>query len=169
MTAKKIPNSEKQEYTRRDFLKMGLSVLSGLAVLEMGVGSVLYLRAKSLEGQFGGLFVAGKVDEIPDNSVTEFSEGNFYLVRGKDGGFMALYRRCPHLGCAVEWSDSKERFYCPCHASSFDMNGDFVSQPVPKALDLFEVSFRDGQVVVDTSKIIHREHYAPDQIVYYQL
>lgn len=167
MTAKDKHSSEMKDFTRRDFMKLGLGALSGLAVLEMGIGSLQFLRAKSLDGKFGGLFTAGKVDEIPNNSVTEFTDGNFYLVRGKDGGFMALYRRCPHLGCSVEWSETKERFYCPCHASSFDINGDFISQPVPKALDLFQVSFQDGAVLVDTSKVTRREHFSPDQIVYF--
>lgn len=166
-TREKQP-ANSRNITRRDFMKMGLGVLSSAAILEVGAGSLMYLRARSLDGSFGGTVVAGNVDEFPENSVTEFKEANFFLVRAKDSGFLAVYRRCPHLGCTVEWSKSKERFYCPCHASSFDMNGDFISQPVTKALDIFKVSFRDRQVLVDTSQLVRREQFSPDQVTYYQ-
>ena len=155
------------DITRRDFVKLAMGVLTAAAVLEVGAGSLMYLRAHSLNGKYGGTIVAGTVDTFPVNSVTEFKEGNFFLIRTTDGGFMALYRRCPHLGCMVEWSEDKQRFYCPCHASSFDMNGDFISQPVPKALDLFDVRFRDGEVLVDTSQVLKREKFSPDQIIYF--
>ena len=174
MVAKENLSSEKpsptiKEVSRRDFMKMGLGVLSTIAALEIVGGSLMYLRAKSLDGKFGGTFLAGKVENFPNNSVTEFKDGNFFLVRAQDGGFLALYRRCPHLGCAVEWSPTKERFACPCHASSFDMTGDFISQPVPKALDLFTISFREDEILVDTSQVTRRDTFSPDQVTYYHL
>lgn len=157
---------EEEALTRRNFLKIGVGALSALAAVELGGVSLMFLKARSQEGKFGGKINAGEVDTFPQGSVTEFAEGNFFLVRAKDGGFLSVYRRCPHLGCTVKWVEEKERFYCPCHASSFDMYGDFVSQPVPRALDSFNVSIKDGQVIVDTSKITQREHFSPDQLIY---
>ena len=127
---------------------------------------MMFLRARSLEGKYGGTMTAGGVEEFQPGSVTEFEDGNFFLVRSSDGGFLAIYRRCPHLGCSVKWVEEKERFYCPCHASSFDENGDFISQPVPRALDSFSVKIEDEQVLVDTSKTIQRERFSPDELVY---
>lgn len=152
--------------TRRNFLALGVTALGAAATFELGSAAVLYLRSRSLEGNFGGVVVAGEVDSFPLNSVTEFSENYFFLVRAANGGFLALYRRCPHLGCSVEWEGSKLQFSCPCHGSSFNQVGNFEERPVPRALDLFEVTIKDGRVLVDTSKIQRRDSFSPDQLVY---
>jgi cytochrome b6-f complex iron-sulfur subunit len=157
---------EASKLTRRNFLGLGLGVLSTLAVLEIGGASVMFLRARSLEGEYGGTMTAGAVEDFPPGSVTEFEDGNFFLVRASDGGFLAIYRRCPHLGCTVKWVEDKERFYCPCHASSFDKHGDFIDQPVPRALDAFSIEIEDDCVQIDTSKLIQRETFSPDELVY---
>ena len=41
--------------SRRKFLKVGMGALASLALLEMGGAGFLFLRARSLEGEFGGL------------------------------------------------------------------------------------------------------------------
>jgi Rieske Fe-S protein len=54
----------------------------------------------------------------------------------QDGGFLALHRECTHLGCTVPWVSEEKRFMCPCHSSVYDINGDVLSPPAPRALDL---------------------------------
>ena len=166
--AEEQPENQPQEQnlTRRNFLKLGIGALSALAVLEIGGASLVFLRSRSLEGEFGSEIKAGEVENFPANSVTEFTDGNFFLVRASDGGFLAVYRRCPHLGCTVNWVAEKERFYCPCPASSFDKYGDFENQPVPRALDTFPVSFKEGMVVINTADFQRRDRFTPDQLAY---
>lgn len=153
--------------TRRSFIKLGMGVLSALAVLEIGGISLYYLRPRKQREEYGGVIEAGPVEDFPPGSVTEFQRGSFYLIRSKDSGFLAVYRRCPHLGCSVNYSHDEEEFHCPCHASSFDFLGDYTSPPVPRALDTFEVNIEDGQVMVNTSRIQRREHFAPEQLVHH--
>ena len=62
--------------------------------------------------------------------------------------------------------EDKERFYCPCHASSFDKHGDFIDQPVPRALDVFTIAIEDDQLQIDTSHPIQRECFSMDELVY---
>ena len=159
---------EEVHVSRRDFLQTGLGALSVIAAAELGLGGVLFLQARSLEGQYGGVITAGAVDEFAPGSVTQFAEGNFFLVRNEDGGFMAVHNRCPHLGCTVNWVAEKGKFYCPCHASSFDRNGDFQNQLVSRALDTFQVIFDDDMVKVDTANAQVRVHSSPEQISYKQ-
>jgi cytochrome b6-f complex iron-sulfur subunit len=155
-----------QPVTRRDFLKLGIGALSALALLEVGGASFMFLQPRSLEGEFGGAVTAGFVDSFPPGSVVEFTNGRFYLVRAHDGGFLAVYRRCTHLGCTVEWQAQESRFFCPCHASSFDLHGDVENPPAPRALDTFPIAIDAGQVVVDTGVIQTRDAFAPEQLVY---
>jgi len=153
--------------TRGSFIKLGLGALSALAVLEIGGISLYYLRPRQREVQYSGVVTAGAVDEFPPGSVTAFQQGNFYLVRTQDGGFLALCRRCPHLGCSVNYDAELQGFQCPCHASSFDFHGDYESPPVPRALDAFEITIEDGQVMVNTARLQRRDHFAPEQLVHH--
>jgi cytochrome b6-f complex iron-sulfur subunit len=152
--------------SRRDFLKMGIGTLSALAVLEVGGASLLFMQPRTLEGAFGGIVNAGAVDSFPVGSVVEFPDGRFFLVRSHDGGFLAAYQRCTHLGCSVTWEADKSRFFCPCHASSFDIHGDVENPPAPRALDTFPVTIDDGQLLVDTGQALSRDTFEPEQLVY---
>ena len=86
-------------------------------------------------------------------------------MRLEDGGFLALYRKCTHLGCTVPWVADRERFACPCHASVFDVRGDVLSPPAPRPLDLFPVRIENGIVKVDTRTPQRREAFDPSQVV----
>jgi hypothetical protein len=47
------------------------------------------------------------------------------------------------------------------------MYGNFLNQPVPRALDYFPVSIDKSSVVrVDTSQLQRREKFSPDQLTY---
>ncbi len=157
---------EKGEISRRNFLQNSLKALGALAVIELGGAGFLYLRSHTLDGEFGGVITVGSIDEFIPGSVVEYEEGNFFLVRNKEGGFLSIYRRCPHLGCTVKWVAEKEKFYCPCHSASFDPNGDFQNQIVSRALDTFPVTIVDGMVKVDTSQVTMREKYLPEDVRY---
>jgi nitrite reductase/ring-hydroxylating ferredoxin subunit len=152
--------------SRRSFLKLGVGALGALAVLEFGTAGIMFLRARSLEGKFGGRITAGPAEDFLPGSVTEFAAARFFLIRAPDGGFLAVHNRCPHLGCTVSWEAEHEHFLCPCHASTFDFYGNFDSPPVPRPLDSFSVQIEDGIVIVDTSQLIQRERVSSDQLIY---
>ena len=151
---------------RRSFLSRILAALGILAVLEAGWIGASFLgprkRRDTGEGE-PGLVVAGPVERFEPGSVTAFREGKFYLARLDGGAFLALYRKCTHLGCTVPWIPDEQRFTCPCHASAFDIRGDVLSAPAPRALDLFPVRVENGIVKVDTTRLIRRSSYQPDQ------
>lgn len=158
--------SEPVNQDRRNFLALSLKILAGVAMLELGAAGVLFLRARSLEGKFGGIITVGELKDFKAGSVVEFEDENFYLLCFENNGFMALYRRCTHLGCTVNWMPAKGKFYCPCHAASFDHNGESEATVAPRALDTFKVFLEDGLIKVDTSQVQMREHHLAEHIVY---
>jgi cytochrome b6-f complex iron-sulfur subunit len=152
---------------RRSFLSKVWLVLGGVALAEVVWIAVSFLRPRRHRAGAGdgtALIVAGPVERFDPDSVTAFREGKFYLVRLEDGGFLALHRRCTHLGCTVPWIADDHRFACPCHASVFDIRGDVLSPPAPRALDLFAVRIENGIVKVDTSRPIRRDSFEPGQV-----
>jgi cytochrome b6-f complex iron-sulfur subunit len=151
--------------SRRGFLELALPVLGVALIAEMIWLVTGFLRPRSRAGRdAGGIIVAGPVDRFAPGSMTAFPNGRFYLARLADGGFLALHRRCTHLGCTVPWSDEAQRFVCPCHASSFDVRGDVLSPPAPRALDLFPVRIENDIVKVDTRKPRRRSAFDPSQV-----
>lgn len=149
--------------SRRRFL--GLAFGAGLlALLGEGMVTLLgFLTPRLKVGTFGTRMMVGKVDDFPVGSVTYFEEGRFYLVRLATG-FLALYRRCTHLGCVVPWVEAEKRFNCPCHSSIFDEKGVVIGGPAPRPLDLFRVEIDGGQVWVDTSRPIERSRFEERQV-----
>jgi cytochrome b6-f complex iron-sulfur subunit len=161
-----VNQPRKDKISRRDILKLTWVALSGLAVIEIGGLTLAYMQPRLAEGEFGGQIIAGNVDDFPPGSVSHIPNGRFYLARQADGGFLALYQRCTHLGCNVPWDQKQSAFVCPCHNSRFTTQGEVVNPPAPRPLDLFPISIQDGQVIVDTSQPIQRQHFDPSQVVY---
>jgi menaquinol-cytochrome c reductase iron-sulfur subunit len=54
---------------------------------------------------------------------------------------------CPHLGCFVEFVSSQKCFSCPCHNSKFNLEGERIEGPPPRAMDTLEVEVRQGDEV----------------------
>jgi Rieske Fe-S protein len=66
----------------------------------------------------------------------------------------------------VPWIAEENRFTCPCHASAFDITGQVISAPAPRALDIYPVSIENGNISVDTQQPIQRSGYRKEQTVY---
>jgi len=153
--------------SRREFLNIFWGAAGALAVTELSLVGLRFLSPRATEGEFGGTFNLGSSDQYPAGSVTPVEAGRFYLVRLEDGGFLAIYRRCTHLGCAVPFDQGSGQFVCPCHGSEFTPDGDVLNTPAPRPLDLFQLSINEaGEIVVDTGTTIERDHPSPEHIVY---
>ena len=153
--------------SRRNFLSRllaGLGVLAGLEAAWITL-STLGARRRPITSDTGGVLEAGPVGRFAPGSVTPFPKAGFYLVRLQDGGFLALHRKCTHLGCTVPWRPDEERFACPCHASAFDIRGAVMNAPAPRPLDLFAVAIDSGLVLVDTTQKLRRTAFEPEQVV----
>ncbi len=169
MKKTKKKKKAESEPTRRKFFSkiwMGLGIL---ALAEFaGVGLAFLSPRKHLprEGSFGNIVETGPVDDFGPDSVTAFIRGRFYLSRLKEGGFLALSRTCTHLGCTVPRDSEKKKFLCPCHSSSFDIAGEVISPPAPRALDLYRVFIENGIIKVDTGRKIRRTEFKAAQVTY---
>ena len=86
--------------------------------------------------------------QIPDRFVDDLSSGHggVVLVAGEkvgvykdhSGTIYAVDIRCPHLGCQLEWNPDERSWDCPCHGSSFDYQGNLISNPAQTNIVLDE-------------------------------
>ena len=149
--------------SRRTFLGRLWLGLGGLALAEYVWLTVEFLRPRAALKEDAGVLVAGPIDRFDPGSVTAFPAGRFYLTRLADGGFLAVSRECTHLGCTVPWMEDEGRFVCPCHSSAYDIRGDVISPPAPRALDLHPVRIENGIVKVDTGRTLKRRSFEASQ------
>lgn len=167
--------------TRRQFLNR--AYLAGVAVglSNFALASLDYLWPRSTGG-YGGKIVMGEASQLrsqleatrtpitdtqtnvlPPGIALMTYEGTpqaaeaipaYVLANTAATGFVALYRKCVHLGCTVPFCTTSKWFECPCHGSKYSINGEYRAGPAPRSLDRFKVDIVNGQIVVDTAKVI---------------
>ncbi|MCH7901522.1 MAG: Rieske 2Fe-2S domain-containing protein [Acidobacteria bacterium] len=93
------------------------------------------------------------LEDVPDVGVLEVAAMSGYLTK-VDDEVVALWWRCPHLGCKVPWCDSSGQFECPCHGSVFNRVGEYRRGPSPRGMDSYPYTVEEGVIVVDTGAVI---------------
>ncbi len=169
-------NKKSQEATdsgapisRRVLLNRIWALAGGLAFAELIILLIAFFRPRRPRSDISAqdaVIIAGAVDRFEPGTVSAFVQGKFYLARLEDGGFLAMSRTCTHLSCTVPWVAGEDRFICPCHASEFDIRGDVINPPAPRALDLYAVSIENNVLKVDTGKLTRRSEFSTDQVTY---
>jgi cytochrome b6-f complex iron-sulfur subunit len=164
--------------TRRQFFNRG--VLTGLLLGVSGFGAAaLAFLWPSSAGGFGGKVNVGSVSDVeasiekkepfynasakvyiqpyPEEDLKKaravYSESPSVLA-GMEQGFVALYQKCPHLGCRVPWCQTSQWFECPCHGSKYNRVGEKKGGPAPRGMDRFGVEVSGSAILVDTSVVV---------------
>lgn len=144
---------EKMEVNRREFLNLAWLASLGFLTLSLSGVTILFTYPRFKEGEFGGIFTFGPVDELPALDVGPDNYPKVKMwVSNTPEGLYALYKVCPHLGCLYGWNDQEFKFICPCHGSQYEKNGDYISGPAPRSLDRFVIRIEDeaGNVLAET-------------------
>jgi cytochrome b6-f complex iron-sulfur subunit len=158
--------------SRRGLLRFTFftGLFAGLAAIGGSIVDMLYPRG--ITG-FGSVISAGTMDQFPEGTKTANPEGKFWLVHLSEAqakqsdpvngkaGFLALWWKCPHLGCTVPWrqtftfEDRQGWFRCPCHGSTYDDAGARVFGPAPRSMDRMQLTIdsSSGRISVNTGSI----------------
>jgi menaquinol-cytochrome c reductase iron-sulfur subunit len=154
---------------RRGFLGRAAAVICGgfalLVPTAVSIAAFLNpLRQKSQSGQFMRLVslevlpedgTPRKVPVIADrtdawNTYPAEPIGAVFLRR-KGAEISALQVICPHAGCSINYESSSSggKFFCPCHAASFDLAGKRTdaTSPSPRDMDTLDVEVRNKNEV----------------------
>jgi cytochrome b6-f complex iron-sulfur subunit len=81
-------------------------------------------------------------------------EGSGQEVADPGQEVLALYRKCPHLGCQIpQLCDASKWFECLCHGSKYTILGEKRDGPAPRGMDRFPFTIEEGVYVVNTGEI----------------
>lgn len=158
-----------EKHSRRSFLNKLWAVLGIITFAELMVLLTRFFKPQKPEvsaEELDAIIVAGPAENFEPGTVSAFVRGKFYLARLEDGGFLALSRSCTHLNCTVPWVAKEKKFICPCHSSEFDITGEVINPPAPRALNLYPITIENNVLKVDTGKLEKRTGFEASQPVY---
>jgi len=170
------PDADALGISRRKFFNRSIVILMGLSLSGFG-GAILAFLWPMPKGGFGSKIRVGNVADI--SAKITASKGFLYSAEGRmwmtnyptsavekakkvypaavlpsmEAGIVALYQKCPHLGCRVPSCATSQWFECPCHGSQYNLAGEKKGGPAPRGMDRFATSVAGGVLTVDTGQI----------------
>ena len=168
--------------SRRQLIRRSIGAATALWLLEVGAGTIGFLWPNLARG-FGGEINLGNMATLNENmelqgttlqdgapayfptarTFVQLTDPNLGLQNGDspDGegtttNVTTMWQRCPHLGCKPNFCERNYWFECACHGSRYDRLGIKVEElgPAPRSLDRFAHKVQNGELLVDTSKVI---------------
>lgn len=145
------PGGEGDRPSRRQFI--GILSRAFLGLWGIGVAGMAgaYLKPRGHSERVAERVVpAGMLDEyrIGEGRLVRHGTRPFYVVRLDQERVIALSAVCTHVRCILEYDRTARGLVCPCHAGRFDLSGNVLSGPPPRALSTYSVSIRAGEILV---------------------
>ena len=167
--------------SRRRMLLTGFWASMGAMAAGIGACSLDLIYPTKVTG-FGGQVNVPAAAVPPPGQKVQIPEGRFWLVNltAEQGGpgLLALWWKCPHLGCTVPWVPAfiwpdpatgalkQGWFRCPCHGSTYTDAGIRVYGPAPRSLDTMAITVSgSGDLTVDTGARINGATDNPDRAI----
>ncbi|MEO6954951.1 MAG: Rieske (2Fe-2S) protein [Polyangia bacterium] len=146
--------------SRRSVLGMIVGAATAGLALVYAIPAAIYLRRRRSEGEIASDL--GPLAALPERrpvrlpviaertdawSHTRETMGSVFVVRtGSD--VRVLDSACPHTGCSVDWDEQASAFRCPCHRSTFTIDGERTGGPAQRGLDPQEATVKGGRVLL---------------------
>ncbi len=141
---------------RRSYLTRVAAIAVGgiISVIAPVAGLFTFLDPLRKKADARGLVRIGSIHSLPHNGeprklpvIAEMVDawnktpdvpiGSVYVQKTGENTVRVLNAVCPHLGCSVGYSAAKSGYFCPCHRSSFSLDGKILDprSPSPRGMD----------------------------------
>jgi cytochrome b6-f complex iron-sulfur subunit len=80
-------------------------------------------------------------------ALVQTSIGDFLVARTAQSSFVALSAICTHQTCTIT-GFGNQNYVCPCHGSTFDVNGRVLAGPAPASLRQYPAQFTNGILTI---------------------
>ncbi len=169
MSKENVSSQEESQPDRRGFIKgasCAIGAAIGAVPMAAGVRVVLDPLSRQATAEGGAEFIRlADVSDLPESEPMKFAivedktdkwsrykdvpVGAVYLLKETGDSsaddaeapvsVIAYNTVCPHLGCFVDYRKDEQDFFCPCHDSNFDLEGNLLKGVSPRAMDTLEV------------------------------
>jgi cytochrome b6-f complex iron-sulfur subunit len=174
------PDPEAIGVSRRQFFNRATVTLMSASIGAFSAAGFVAFLWPTAKGGFGQPVNVGKLDDIKQG--IRDGQGFFYAPSARtwitaypadalekaravypdnilsgmqQGGIVALYQKCPHLGCRVPQCVTSQWFECPCHGSQYNQVGEKKGGPAPRGMDRFPITIAgNGDVTVNTGTVV---------------
>jgi cytochrome b6-f complex iron-sulfur subunit len=136
---------------RRVFFRRLLQFLTGLWSAGFAAGVIAFLRPpERLRSPAERTVEVGPVNEFSPGQgrLITSAARPFWVIVAANGEIVALPAICTHLRCILRWEEKTGQLVCPCHLGAFDLNGNVLSGPPPRALEPLPVQLQGGKIYV---------------------
>lgn len=103
------------------------------------------MEAADVVGQFiGGFFSREKLEVLVnlapgEAKVVKYEGHSIALYKDEKGQLHAVNPACTHIKCTVGWNATEKSWDCPCHGSRFSYEGEVLTAPARKDLELIRL------------------------------
>ena len=133
-----------QPFNRRSFLDavLGIGFVSTAAAVAYPVARFLVPPASGEATTQSA--PAGRAAALKPNTgtIVKFGTKPAIVVRTAAGELKAFSAVCTHLDCTVQYKADTSQLWCACHNGFYDLGGNVVSGPPPRALEEFVINLR---------------------------
>lgn len=147
-----ISGNQEAGISRRRFITglLGFSIVATLGGVITPIAGYLWPPRRASAGG-GGRTEVGTTADFPvgQGKVVPVNDQPVIVVNTAQSGLKAYSAICTHLGCIVEWDQSRQFILCPCHDGRFNgVNGAIISGPVPAPLPELALTVETGTVYI---------------------
>lgn len=151
-----------RDTSRRTFFTAAIYGLWSVIGAAMAVPAAIYLLFPPRARKRGDWVEAGDVSQLKSDAPEEVvfrrnrqdgwkitsEKASAWIVKTGDSGVVAYSPQCTHLGCAYHWDERGKNFLCPCHTSTFALDGTVTAGPAPRPLDRYEVKVEGSKILI---------------------
>ena len=150
------------ETNRRSFFTRATQALGALLAGGLGLPAIFYLLKSPNTVAPGGYIDVADLNQLKPRVPEEVSfqrvrkdgwkliaeKSTAWVVKLSDSEVVAYSPGCTHLGCAYHWEPTKNEFICPCHTTSFSIEGKVLGGPAPRPLDRYPVKTQGDRLLI---------------------
>src|SRR5438045_6634203 len=148
--------------TRRKFYTAAIYLMGSFIGAALGLPAIAYLFMPPRTHRRDEWVEAADLSTLPMNEPAEVSfrrthidgwkitseKTTAWVVKTSEAQVVAFAPQCTHLGCAYHWEGAQKVFVCPCHTSTFALDGRVLTGPAPRALDRYQTRQEGNRLFV---------------------
>jgi len=133
---------------RRTFLKTLFAAFGTVSLASFAYPLIRFLAPPGQSDMDRKVFLAKSEIPVGGSKIVLYNDKPVIVINRPGKGFVALSKVCTHLGCLVEYEREKNRLICPCHAGTYDLEGNILSGPPPRPLSKVALKVEGEQLII---------------------